>query len=78
MNRPPIRFAQLCILVREQMEQLADEGVSRRASGYDAELIERTKKRLVAVGFTYPASPEQLWGAIEAVEHAVKKSRRTD
>jgi hypothetical protein len=84
MTRPAPKFAQLCVIVREQIEQLETESGTGRSpatihalvTAHYSELVERIKWRLIAVGFGYPASPEQLSGAIEAVEHALEKQRR--
>lgn len=75
MSRRTPTFAQLCVIVREQLEQLLADGLAE--GPMYGELVERVKVRLVEVGFGYPASPEQLGAAIEHVERAIAKRTRS-
>lgn len=67
--RPIVGFAQLCIITREQIE--ADPTVD------NFEWKERIKRRLLSLGFTYPAEPDTIDRALHAVERALAKAGRT-
>ena len=68
LSPTPPTFAQLCVIVREQMDADPTAG--------EAEWAERIKHRLLEVGFDYPASPQQLTAAMEAIAHVLEKARR--
>jgi hypothetical protein len=63
-GRKPIAYRQLCAVVRSVLEQ--------EPSIDDAEWKERTKCRLVALGFDYP-TPAELAAVLSAVERALVK-----
>lgn len=65
MERKPIEWRQLCAIVRTEIT--ADPTID------DLEWSERTKQRLMHLGFDYPSPPHRLNEAMRAVERALTK-----
>ena len=64
-RRTPIGFRQLCAIARELL--------TTEPTMDDSEWRERIKCRIIALGYTYPTTPETISDAMTRVERALER-----
>lgn len=67
--RPPVEWRQLCAIARETIT--IDPTIE------NSEWKEQIKRRILAIGRTYPTEPDAIDRALHAVERALAKGGRT-